>query len=177
VFGTGNVTFTTGGSGITITANNGAGQMGTSGAFNVTFGALHHFAFDTVTSPKTAGTAFSTTITAKDIANNTVTSFASSATLSAFRLAPLANSVVITELNPNSPDEVEFMNVGTNSVDISGWQIYLYDNVSLNNPLTVFTIPSGTVCAAGQVFRLQESGTAPGTFPLFFYGANVDWTQ
>jgi ELWxxDGT repeat protein len=175
---TGSVTINTFDTNVALTANDGAGHTGVSNTFNVAAGALHHFAWNTITSPKTAGTAFSATITAQDIANNTVTTYASSATLSAYRLAPLTSSIAISELNPNSPDEVEFMNVGTASVDISGWQIYLYDNVSgANVPLTVFTIPAGTICAAGQIFRLQESGAAPGAFPLFFYGANIDWTS
>jgi hypothetical protein len=38
-------------------------------------GALHHFVFATVSSPQTAGTAFSITVTAKDKAGNTVTGF------------------------------------------------------------------------------------------------------
>lgn len=174
---TGNVTVNTFDTNVALTANDGAGHTGTSNTFNVTAGALDHFAWSTIASPKTAGTPFSTTITAQDVANNTVTSFASTATLSAYRLASAASSIVISEVNPNTPDEVEFMNVGTASVDVSGWQVYLYDNVSLSSPLAVFTIPSGSVCAAGQVFRLQESGAAPGSFPLFFYGANVDWTS
>jgi len=38
-------------------------------------GALHHFVFGTISSPQTAGTAFSITVTAKDKAGNTVTGF------------------------------------------------------------------------------------------------------
>lgn len=174
---TGSVTINTFDTGVALTANDGAGHTGTSNTFSVTAGSLHHFTWDTITSPKTAGSPFSVTITAQDIANNTATSFVGSATLSANRLAPIASSIVITELNPNTPDEVEFMNVGTNSVDISGWQIYLYDNVLGSTPMPVFTIPTGTLCAPGQVFRLQESGTAPGAFPVFYYGSNVDWTS
>lgn len=68
---------------IVLAANDGAGHTGTSNSFTVGTGSLHHFAFSNITSPKTAGTAFSTTITAQDIANNTVSSFVSTATLSA----------------------------------------------------------------------------------------------
>jgi ELWxxDGT repeat protein len=79
---TGSITINTATTNIVLTANDGAGRTGTSNSFTVGVGSLHHFAFSNVTSPKTAGTAFSTTITAQDIANNTVTSFASTATLS-----------------------------------------------------------------------------------------------
>ncbi|MCW4002933.1 MAG: PKD domain-containing protein [Candidatus Bathyarchaeota archaeon] len=47
----------------------------------VTAGALHHFVFDTITSPKTVGTPFSITITAKDAFENTVTSYVGTNTL------------------------------------------------------------------------------------------------
>jgi beta propeller repeat protein len=49
---------------------------------NVTFGALHHFNISTVSSPQTAGTAFSITVTAKDQYDNTVTDFNNPVTLS-----------------------------------------------------------------------------------------------
>ena len=62
-------------------------------------------------------------------------------------------------------------------MNLSGWQVYLYDDVSWPAPLAVFTIPAGTTCAAGQIFRLQEAGTAPGAFPQFFYGNNISWTS
>lgn len=80
---TGSITINTATTNIVLTANDGAGHTGTSNSFTVGVGSLHHFAFSNITSPKTAGTAFSTTITAQDIANNTVTSFASTAALSA----------------------------------------------------------------------------------------------
>lgn len=171
------VTVSTADTDVVLTVNDGAGHTGTSNAFNVGAGPLNHFAWSTVASPQPAGNPFSVTVTAKDVGNNTVTGFTGTANLSGYALSGVASSVVITEMNPNSPDEIEFMNVGTTAVDVSGWQVYIYDNVSGNvTPLTVFTIPAGSSCAAGQIFRLQESGTSPGAFPLFFYGANVDWT-
>src|SRR5438132_1708445 len=74
------VTGTTAGS-VTITASatgsGGALAAGTGNpiTFNVVTGGLDHFGFANITSPQTAGTAFSITITAQDINNNTVTSF------------------------------------------------------------------------------------------------------
>src|SRR5207247_7602990 len=59
-----------------ITATNTAGaQTGTSNSFTVNAGALHHFAFATISGPQTVGTAFNVTITAQDANNNTVSSF------------------------------------------------------------------------------------------------------
>ena len=144
-------------------------------AFTVV-GPLHHFAWNGIASPQSGNSAFSTTITAQDSANNTVTAFSGTVNLSGHRSNPAGSSVVITEVNPNTSDTVEFMNVSTAAVDISGWTIHVYDDASFPNPLTAFTIPSGTTCAAGQVFRFQDNGIAPGTFPLFRYGSNISWT-
>jgi len=64
---------------ISVTAEN---KAGVSNPFVVTPGALHHFIFETITSPQTAGSPISLQITAKDNNENTVTGFAGSATLS-----------------------------------------------------------------------------------------------
>jgi hypothetical protein len=44
-------------------------------------GSLHHFAFDPIPSPQTAGEPFSVTITAQDAHGNTVTGYTGTATL------------------------------------------------------------------------------------------------
>ncbi len=173
---TGNVTVNTFDTGVVLTVNDGAGHTGSSNAFNVGIGGVHHFAWSTISSPQSAGVGFGATVTAQDIGNNTVTSFTGTASLSGFAGGLTESNIVITEINANTPDEIEFMNVSSAAVDISGWQIYLYDEDAVwPAPKTVFTIPAGTTCAAGQVFRLQEFGTAPGTFPQFYFGININW--
>ncbi len=172
---TGNVTASTLSNSVVLTVNDGAGHTGASNAFDVTIGGLHHFAWSTISNPQNAGAAFGATLTAQDVGNNTVTGFAGTANLSAYAFASAASSIVITELNTGTPDEIEFQNTGTAAVDISGWKIYIYDNITFGTSALLFTVPAGTVCAAGQIFRLQESGTAPGTFPQFFTGANINW--
>ncbi|MFN7561587.1 MAG: M36 family metallopeptidase, partial [Prosthecobacter sp.] len=97
---TGSITINTATTNIVLTANEGAGRTGTSNSFTVGVGSLHHFAFGNITSPKTPGTAFSTTITAKDIANNTVTSFASTATLSAPSSRTVGTGTLSTTILP-----------------------------------------------------------------------------
>ena len=173
---TGNVTANTSGAGVVLTANDGAGRTGASNAFNVGTGPLHQFAWNPVSDPQSRNLPFATTITAKDAGNNTVTGFTGTVGLSGFAAGPGASSIVITEAFHDTPDAIEFMNVGTAAVDISGWQIYLYD-ATWPAPLPVFTIPAGTICAAGQIFRLQEFGTAPGAFPIFFTGGNINWVS
>jgi M6 family metalloprotease-like protein len=170
----GNITVTTLTTNVVITATDGT-STGSSNAFDLGAGPLHHFAWNTQVN-RQATVPFSVTVTAQDAGNNTATSFTSTATLSGFTGNATTSSIVITELNPNAPDEVEFQNVSSQTVDISGWQIHIYDNISYPAPLTVFTVPAGTSCTAGQIFRLQESGTAPGTYPLFRNGVNIDWT-
>lgn len=173
---TGNVTVGTFDTNVVLSASDGAGHTGSSNAFDVTTGALHHFAWSSQAA-RAVNAATPATVTAQDAGNNIVTSFVGTVALSGYGQAPLTASVVISEVNPNTPDEVEFKNVGTGSVDISGWQIYIYDNVSWPLPLSVFTIPAGTVCASGEVFRLQKYGTAPGAYPLFYKGGNFDWSS
>src|SRR5207249_3191744 len=75
------VTVTQAGSGKTITATQG-GASGTSDAFTVNAGALDNFAITPISSPQTAGTAFSIAITAQDANTNTVPSFTGTVTIS-----------------------------------------------------------------------------------------------
>ena len=78
---TGSVTLTQPGTGISIsTAGN--SKSGTSNTFTVNAGALDHFVFNSVSTPQTAGTPFSITITAKDANGNTVASYVSTNSLS-----------------------------------------------------------------------------------------------
>ncbi|MFC2003838.1 SBBP repeat-containing protein, partial [Chloroflexota bacterium] len=77
---TGNVTISTANAGVTITATEGA-ITGTSNSFAVHPSALHHFTFNSITT-QISGTAFSITITAKDVNENTVTSYNDTLTLS-----------------------------------------------------------------------------------------------
>ena len=172
---TGNVTAGTFSNAVVLSVNDGAGHTGASNAFNVGTGALHHFAWAPVASPQMGFAPFSTTVTAQDAGNNTVTSFTGTAGLTGYTGSGTGATVLITEASPNGADEVEFMNVSASAVNIAGWTVHIYDDVTWPAPLAAFTIPAGTTCAAGQIFRLQEFGTAPGSFPQFFTGANISW--
>jgi hypothetical protein len=66
---------------VTATSNGLTGSPLTFTA-TATGGALHHFAISTISSPQTAGTPFSITITAEDASNHTVTSFTGTVNLS-----------------------------------------------------------------------------------------------
>jgi hypothetical protein len=78
---TGQVTISQIVTGISISTS-GGGKSGTSNSFNVNAVTLDHFVFNTISSPQTAGTAFSITITAKASNGNTVTSYTGTPTLS-----------------------------------------------------------------------------------------------
>ncbi|MGA3059732.1 MAG: hypothetical protein ABSD92_05120, partial [Candidatus Bathyarchaeia archaeon] len=78
---TGSVTLSVSGSGITI-GTSGSSKSGTSNAFTVNALVLDHFVFNVISSPQTAGSAFSITITAKDSNGNTVASYTGTNTLS-----------------------------------------------------------------------------------------------
>ena len=78
---TGKVTFSQAGTGISISTSGGS-KSGTSNTLTVNPAALDHFVFNTISSPQTAGSAFSVTITAKASNGNTVTSYTGKPTLS-----------------------------------------------------------------------------------------------
>ena len=69
VFGAGSVTVTGADSAVTLFTT-GSGMSGTSSVFTVNPGALNSFTFATISSPQTAGSVFSITVTAKDVYGN-----------------------------------------------------------------------------------------------------------
>ena len=77
---TGQVTLSQAETGISISTS-GDSKSGKSNTLTVNPGALDHFIFNTISSPQTAGKAFSITITAKDSSGNTVTSYTGTNTL------------------------------------------------------------------------------------------------
>lgn len=80
------ITVFTAGSNLTITVDDGASHIGTSNAFDVQPGALHHFAVTSTSDgnipDQTAGSAFNIKIVAQDLYNNTVTGFNGTVSLS-----------------------------------------------------------------------------------------------
>ena len=84
------------GTGVSISTS-GGGKSGKSNTFNVNAVALDHFDFNTISSPRTAGQAFSITITAKASNGNTVTSYTGSNTLfvSSGTIAPTSTTAFV----------------------------------------------------------------------------------
>ncbi|MFN0158615.1 MAG: FG-GAP-like repeat-containing protein [Bacteroidota bacterium] len=80
---TASVRITLADTGRTVTARKLTGtRSGTSNAFAVVHGPLHHFAFGEIGSPKTSGVAFDITLVAQDEYNNTARSFVETVALS-----------------------------------------------------------------------------------------------
>jgi uncharacterized repeat protein (TIGR01451 family) len=138
-------------------------------------GEVDHFEWGRIASPQLAGQRFPVTLTAKDNINNTVKTFSGPVTVTGLPGSGTGSSVLITELDIGNNDRTEFVNVTSSRVDLSGWQITLYDAVSWPEPLTTLTVPLGTLCPPGALFRLSENGEAPGQFPAFNAGTNVNW--
>jgi uncharacterized repeat protein (TIGR01451 family) len=140
-------------------------------------GVLHHFEWTQVGEVQKFGQPIPASVTAKDDIGNTLTNFSGPLTLSA-RFGNTNSSVVlITEFDTGSQDKVEFANATAYPVDISGWQIVLYDSQKWPNPFLTFRVPSNTVCEVGDVFLLNRDGTTPGQYPNFFMGDSILWNN
>ena len=140
-------------------------------------GALHHFEWTPIASPQQVGRRFAVAITAKDEINNTIKNFSGPVTVTGLPGSASASSIVVTEIDVGTSDATEFMNISGIDVDMTGWTISVYDIQSFPAPLTTITMPAGSVCPPFTLFRLNEFGTAPGRFPIFFTGTNANWSS
>lgn len=97
--------------------------------------------------------------------------------------APLGAQVVINEFNTGTPDYLELRNMGSATIDVSGWVVRTWYATSSGTTLTAepsYTLPVGTTIASNGYLVLQESGTAgaPGTLPNSIRtGFNYYWTS
>jgi hypothetical protein len=78
---TGNLSATAFGTNVVLTVSDSGGHSGTSNAFNVGIGAVDHFGWNAISSPRVSGVPFTATVTAQDLGNNTVPTFLGSAAL------------------------------------------------------------------------------------------------
>ena len=139
-------------------------------------GAFDHFDWSFIPSPQQLDEPFRVTITAQDDINRTVTDFDGAVSLTGVRDHKHTDTILIAEVEPGNNDRVEFVNVAGSEVDISGWEVSFYDSRSWPEPHFTFKIPNGTFSGAGEVFLISMRETAPGDYPLFFTGTNVNWT-
>ena len=140
-------------------------------------GQIDHFLWSTASGTQYVASAFATTVTAKDAANNTATNFSGSASFSALAGAGPVLSILISEIDPGPTDAVELANVSSSTLDLSRWQISVYDALSWPDPEFTFIIPPGSLCGPGEIFVLQKDGSSPGAYPNFFAGAGIYWSN
>lgn len=140
-------------------------------------GALHHFEWTPIASPQQVGRRFAVAITAKDEINNTIKNFTGPVTVTGLPGSASASSIVVTEIDVGTSDATEFMNISSIAADMTGWTISVYDSQSFPAPLTTITLPAGSICPPFTLFRLNEFGIAPGSFPTFFTGTNANWSS
>lgn len=136
-------------------------------------GGVASFAWNSIASPQTSNTDIPVTVTALDALGNVAAGFTGTASLSAVLPPVTQPGVLITEHSTWTTDEFEFTNVTNAAIDVSGWKVQLTQFNSFPAPYLTFTIPNGTTVAAGGIFRVMESGTAPGVYPLFRTGLSL----
>ncbi|MEI8288547.1 MAG: FG-GAP-like repeat-containing protein [Verrucomicrobiota bacterium] len=159
-----------------VSVTNVYGSQASSNAALAVILTVDHFVWSPIASPQSANQPLNVSIVAKNLFGVTVTNFNGSADLSASASSGAINStIVISEIDPNTPDYIEFMNVSANPVNLSGWQITIYDSTSYPNPVINFVVPTNTIVSPNQVFSLTEFGAPPGTYPNFFTGGNINW--
>lgn len=139
-------------------------------------GPVHHFDWAPVASPQFVDQRFPVAITARDDLGNVARDFNGGVNVTARPAGGNGSTVVVSELDTGVGDRVEFQNVSGLTVDLSGWQMSVYDGVRWPAPVTTVTIPAGTLCPPGGVFSLSDTNPAPGQFPNFYTGTNVNWT-
>ncbi|MCI0746263.1 MAG: putative Ig domain-containing protein [Verrucomicrobia subdivision 3 bacterium] len=137
-------------------------------------GQLDHFSWAAISPTQYVNVPFPVTVTAVDPNGNTIANFDGPVALSGLVGSGPSLSVLITEIDTDD-DKVEISNVTEFAVDLSGWQITFYDWVLWPTPRLTFTVPSGTVCPAGDLFLVRDNGAFPGGYPNFYTGTNVNW--
>lgn len=140
-------------------------------------GTVERFAWAPIASPQTVDQPFAVRLTALDAEDNVVTNFQGAVRLSGQAGPENASVVVITEVDAGNQRRVEFANVSGRQLDLTGWQIVLYDGRSWPAPRTVFVVPTNTLCGPEDLFLLNVAGQAPTPYPVFSAQTNVFWNS
>jgi len=162
---------------VVLAARDGLGHTGSSNAFDVVAGAVDHFEWGAISSPRYVGVPIPVTLTAADANGYPATGFTGDVELGGYVGTGSTSALVISEIDTDETDAIEFTNVSGAPLDVSGWQVTIYDWESWPSPQLTFTIPAGTVCGPDAVFLLQEEGSAPGSYPHFYADGNFYWNN
>ncbi len=154
-----------------------ATNIGGTGTKNVTLtvaasGPIASFTWSTIGGTQLSGVPFAATLTAKDFAARTVTSFNGNSTVIAQGTGTTAAIVLITECGTNSPDYFEIQNVGNVAANTAGWFIIPNDATGmgtggLNSIHPAWPLPA--TIAPGQVIVVNEA--TPGV-----YAPSINWS-
>ena len=137
-------------------------------------GRVDHFRWDAVASPQSGGLPFNVKLTALDAVNAAVSDFNGAIDLTGMVGSGASPSVIVSELDATR-NRTEFVNVSSFNVDVSGWQITIYDRSSWPSPRLNYVIPAGTISPPGSVFVLNTGGSYPGAYPGFYSGVDAFW--
>jgi len=140
-------------------------------------GQVTTFAWEPVTSPQELGKPFAAQFSARDGGGNVVTDFNGVVQLAATGKGKRPASVLITEVDTrgiSGQEAVEFSNVSTNVVDVSGWSVVLYDAVSWPLPRGTVVVPAGSSLQSRGFFTVTTIGLG-GNFPNLRTGFPLFW--
>ena len=138
-------------------------------------GGLDHFEWALDRDSASYGSPFPVSLKARSEFGFLVTNFNATVDLKAVAGPQSVDTLLITEVDPGKEDLAEFGNVSGGAVDIGAWRFYFYDQSRWPAPKGVFVAPSNTVIRAGESFLIREGGKAPGVYPDFRLGTNVNW--
>lgn len=134
------------------------------------------YEWSTVVSPKEPGEAVEASVAAVDGSGQPVPDFQGTARLEA---APkgMPSPVIFSRIDVGSLDRVELRNVSGAAVDLTGWQVVLYDGESWPSPAVTFVFPEGSKADPGAWLTVREGGVAPGRQPDFNLGRPLAWAE
>ena len=138
---------------------------------------MHHFDWNGVGDMQQLNVPFTASLTAKDDIGNTLTNFSGQLDISGQFGNTNASAILVSEFDTGTQDRIEFVNASAFPVDLTGWQIALYDSRYWPLPVATITLASNSISLPGDVFLLNREGKAPGVYPNLFTGTNVSWNN
>ncbi len=140
-------------------------------------GAVDHLEWGDIGSPQFVNQPFPVTLSARDNIGNVATNYPGPVSLQVLPGDGRRSAVVVSEIDSGQNDRAEFVNVSGQWLDLSGWQLTLYDGKSWPNPRIRFVVPTNSITPPGGLFVLNRFGTPPGVYPNFFTGTNIVWNN
>lgn len=130
---------------------------------------------ETPTNLVAAGSPIHAVLTATDGSGAVVRDFSGAVSIGAYPPGFRPATLVVSEISWQGNDSVEFQNVTSDLLNVSGWRVTFYDSTSWPVPCTSFVLPSGSLVAPREVFTLVEGSGAPNAFPNLKIGTSLAW--